>query len=313
MMLETKSGKILLGVGDDDVGGAVAYAVAEARRRRVGVHVLHAVPMVRVGLEPTAMVLEGETLCAEGGRILAEIARRLEHELEELPVSTELHHGPAVSALVCESRYAGLVVLQRRELSSLRRIATLSVTNAVAGRAQAPVVVVPCDWRPRPEDEHLVVAGIEGIETSAVVVRAALDEARVRQGRVRFVHAWHLPDAYDDLVFEGAAEQKHSNRLRRNLRLALSPILRQYDDVPVEVVVAHARPADLTVAAAGRAGLVVMGRHRSTRPWGSHLGSIVRAVLRESTSPVLVVDPSTHETLIRPTYSNTDMQTEATQ
>lgn len=291
-MLEIKPGKVLLGVGDEDVEGALAYAVAEARRRGVGVHVLHVVPGVTVGADPTAMVMEGGTLTAQGAQVVAAVARRLEHQLGDLPVSTELHTGPVGPALTGASRNAGVVVLQRQRMGRPGRIPTFSVTNAVAAHAEVPVVAVPAGWQPDPERDRVVVAGLGEVEVSPDVVRTALQEAARRDGRVRLVHAWHYSETYDDLVFAGAAGHAHEDRVRRDLEAALAPLLAEHPEVPVEVVATRTRPADLLVAESHPAGVVVLGRHRSSIPWGPHLGSVVRAVLRESACPVLVVDPA---------------------
>lgn len=68
-------------------------------------------------------------------------------------------------------------------------------------------------------------------------------------------------------------------------------MLRAYDDVPTELVVVHERAAEALVRAGERSSLLVVGRHRHTIPLGPHLGSVVRAVLRHATCPVMVVDP----------------------
>ena len=291
-MLDIEPRKVLLAVGDEDVEGALAYAAEEARRRGVGVHVLHAVPPVTVGLDPTAMVVEGDVLREAGELLLASVSGRLEHLLGDLPVSTVLHHGSVVPGIVHESRHAGVVVLQRQRMGRPGRIPTLSVTNAVAAHAHVPVTAVPAGWRPSPERERLVVVGLGDVELSVAVVGVALEQARARGGALRLVHAWQYTEAYDDIVFEGARRRAHEDRLRRDVDAALAPLVADYPDVPVEVVVSHGRPADRVVAESAVAGLVVLGRHRASLPWGPHLGSVVRAVLRESRCPVLVVDPA---------------------
>ena len=295
-MLESLPGKILLGVGDEDVEGALSYAAAEARRRAVGVHVLHAVPALTFGGDPTAMVIEGDTLTAQGGTIVAAVAGRLEHELGDLPVSTELHTGPVVAALTGASRHAGIVVLQRQRMGRPGRIPTLSVTNAVAAHAHVPVVAVPAGWHPDPDRDRTVVAGLGDVEVSPEVVRTALEETARRGGSLVLVHAWHHSDTYDDVIFAGATGQAHEDRVRRDLDAALAPLLAEHPDVPVEVIAIRDRPADVLVEQSRTAGVLVLGRHRSSIPWGPHLGSVVRAVLRESLCPVIVVDPAPDET-----------------
>lgn len=294
-MLETKPAKVLLGIGAEDVEGALAYAAAEAARRGVGVHLLHVVAGVAgigvLGVEPSMMVIEGDALRDRGNLILEEAAGRLAGLLAELPVSTELHTGPVVPAITGTSRHAAVVVLQRQRMGHPGRIPTLSVTNAVAAHSDVPVVAVPAGWQPDADRDRLVVVGIGDGEVSVELVRTGLEEARRRGGRVRLVHAWHYSDSYDDVVLAGSAVVAYDDQLREQLGSALAPLLAEFPDVPAELVSVRARPADLLVAESAIAGVVVLGRHRSSMPWGPHLGSVVRAVLRESTCPVVVVDP----------------------
>lgn len=293
-MLDIKPGRILLGVADENAEGAVEYAAAEARRRHVGVHVVHVVPMLALGSAPDTATLRGDVLVKVGAGLLADVAGRLEHELgEDLPVTTEIHDGSAAPALVAESQHAGLVVLQRRRHGLPGHVPTLSVTSGVATHGHAPVVVVPQGWHADPERDGLVVVGVGDVAVAADVVGLALADGRARSGRVRFVHAWSYNAAYDDLVFEGAAGREHESGLRHDLERSLVAPLQGFEDVPTEVLVAHARPADLLVAQSRPAGLVVLGRHHPAAPWPPHLGSVVRAVLREAESPVAVVGPAT--------------------
>lgn len=293
-MLETKPAKVLLGVGDEDVEGALAYAAAEAVRRGVGVHLLHVVPgagIAAMAVEPSMMVIEGDALRDRGSRLLEDVAGRLEHQLADLPVSTELHTGPVVPAITGTSRHAAVVVLQRQRMGRPGRVPTLSVTNAVAAHADVPVVAVPAGWQPDEERDRSVVVGLGDAAVSVQVVRTGLEEARRRGGRVRLVHAWHYADSYDDVILAGAVCAAYDERVRDELEGALAPLLAEFPDVPAEVVSVRARPADLLVAESATAGVLVLGRHRSSMPWGPHLGSVVRAVLRESSCPVVVVDP----------------------
>ena len=61
--------------------------------------------------------------------------------------------------------------------------------------------------------------------------------------------------------------------------------------VPYRVDVRRSSVADALVQASGSSDLLVVGRHDSQVPLGSHLGPIARAVLREAECPVLLVDP----------------------
>lgn len=77
------------------------------------------------------------------------------------------------------------------------------------------------------------------------------------------------------------------------LRGELEPLADKFADVPLDVAVRYGRAADELIKDAGHSDLVIVGRHRPRRRLGSrHLGSIVRAVLRESGFPVMIVNPA---------------------
>lgn len=281
---------LLIGVGADDVEPALAYVVAEAGRRGGEVRVAHAIAPLERASVPPPLEVDGDTLRVVGTKVLEEVAHRLEHALpEDVPVVTALLHGPAAHALVGASAESRRVVVQRRPRSA-RHLRTLAVLGNVAGHAHAPVVVVPPGWEPDPERERAVVLGLDDVLTSPQLLAAALDEVAVRGGRLRIVHAWYFSDLYDEIAFAGPALGLHEDELRADLTRELAPTLDRHPDVPVDLAVVHGRPADVLVEETRAAGLLVLGRHRATVPWGSHLGSVVRAVLHEAECPVLVLD-----------------------
>ena len=180
---------------------------------------------------------------------------------------------------------------------------TLSVTNGVATRARVPVVSVPTGW-----DEHAssapVCVGVKDPALSHEVVRLALEEARGRQVPLRILHGWHYTDGYDDVVFDDEARTAHEIELRLMLTERLATLLAEYDDVQTELVIQHAHAADALVDESRTAGLLVLGRHQSRISFAPHLGSTVRAVLKESRCPVMAVDPEP-----RPAEPDTDEAT----
>ena len=267
---------ILVGVSREDGDAAMAFVAAEVERYGGPVRVAHAVlPLERTDLPapPSAEVA----------------AARLGERLPGVPVQAVLLRGIASSALVDASGSARRVVLQRRRRTK-GHLRTLATTGNVAAHAAAQVVVVPPEWRPDAAREPHVVVGVDDVLTSPQLLTTALEEAAVRGGRLRIVHAWFYSDTYDGVAFAGPALQRHEDELRANLTRELAPVLGHHGDVPTELVVAHGRPADVLVEASRAAGLLVLGRHRASVPWGSHLGSVVRTVLRRSECPVLVLD-----------------------
>ena len=287
-MLETTPRKVMVGVtAEEDVSAAVEFAVGEARRRRVGIHLVHVVHPVLISPDGVPITIEERAVRKLGREALDAAAAAVEHRLDDQPVTTELVRGTTVGALVETAENAGLVVLQHQRMGRGRLAPTLSTTTPVAALAPTPVVAVPAGWT-GPPDPLVVTVGVADPHESAEVVRAALDEARLWGARLRILHAWHYSDAYDDLIFTGHHQDEVE---KRDLVQALAPLLADYPDVETDVTARHARAADALVDESGRASLVVVGRHRHAIPLGPHLGSVVRAVLRHATCPVMVVDP----------------------
>ncbi|CAI9407692.1 universal stress protein [Nocardioides sp. T2.26MG-1] len=290
-MPEIRTDAVMVGVTDaKDVSGALRFAEAEARRRGVGVHLVHVTPPVPLG--PVGQ----DEVDRTGRELLENTARAVGSERGgDLLVTTELVHGSVASSLVDAAEHAGLVVLQHQRMGRPGPVITLSITNPVAALSQVPVVAVPAGWREDrdgPDDpEDRITVGADSGDGAPAVVAAALAEARIRGRGVRVLHAWHFRDPYDDLVFDGPAGDAHTEERRRLLADRLAGVLGEYHDVPAELVVVHERAADALVAAGGHTSLLVVGRHRHTIPLGPHLGSVVRAVLRHATCPVMVVDP----------------------
>ena len=293
-MLETTPRRVLVGVASGDpVDAALDFAVSEALRRGVGVHLVHAVNPVLLAADAQSWEVIERSVRRAGSDALEAAAATVEHRLgQEHPVSTELVHGPASPALVTESERACVVVLQQPPLGDRSHLLTLSVTNGVAARAHVPVVAVPTGW-----DEHAstapVVVGVKRPGLSQEVVRLALEEARARQVPLRILHVWRYTDAFDDVVFDAGARAEHETELRRVISDGLAALLAAYADVATELVLRHDHAADVLVEESRTAGLLVLGRHQATISPTPHLGSIVRGALKESRCPVMVVDPVT--------------------
>lgn len=294
-MLELEPHKVLVGVdAEADAESALRFAAREAVRRECGVHVVHVLHPLYVGPPELAdlTMINGE-LRRAATEVVVRASRRLEELVEgAVPVSTEIVHGTVVASLVECSEHASLVVLQHQEMGQRRHhIGTLSITNGVAARAHAPVVAVPDGWLPEEGRAEVISVGVETLPASAPLVRAALGRAAETGARVRLVHAWWFSDTYDDLVFAGQAGVERSGQIRREVAEDLAVLLGEHPDVPTQLVVEHAHPADALVLESREATLVVVGRHDPKLPLGSHLGPITRAVLDGSTCPVLVVAP----------------------
>lgn len=287
--MDTQQPIIVVGVaGREDSAAAVRYAADECHRRHLPVVLVHVLHPMLAGPDADLIAVTNEPVLDRAHQMIEEVAAELRNLLgPDAPVSTRLvvgHPAPALS----EVAQAAVIVLQPERMGQVTHIPTYSVTSSVAARPGPPVVAVPLDWsEPEP---GMVTVGVDADGGPGHLLTAAFEEAQSRGVGLRVVHAWTY-SVYDDVVYPGEEAQRHSNELAERIRAELGPLANKFSDVAVDLVVHHGRPADALVAESRRTSLVVVGRHRTSRRTGRHLGSIGRAVLREARCPVMVVDP----------------------
>lgn len=287
---------IMVGVaGREESDAAVRYATSDAQLRGLPVQVVHVIhPMlVDPSGDAAPAMLNTEPTWRAGSELLDETADRIRRQLGPEPqVTTRLIIGHPASALAEAGGEAAVIVLQPERMGRHRHVPTYSVTNAVAARSRRPVVAVPARWD-QSAPAGVVTVGVDAADESAQLVQAAFEEAQSRSASLRVLHTWHYSDAYDDVVFPGSEKDAHSAALSVDLRTQLGPLADKFTDVPLDLDVRHGRAADELLRESTHSDLMIVGRHRTRRRHdGRHLGSIVRAVLRESRCPVMIVNPA---------------------
>ncbi|MBD3926583.1 universal stress protein [Nocardioides cavernae] len=289
--------RIVVGVGPEEVESALAFAAAEAVRAGCGLHLVHAVDLTPMAADH--VLLPAVDMDAWGAGRIAE-AVKLADELVDgaVPVTHDLVRGTPVGALVEVGRTARMVVLEHRHLSRLSRIVNRTVAGGVAAHLRVPVVAVPSGWRPDGEP-RVVVAGVDVPERSDEVLRAALAEAHARGARLRLVHSWSLPTAYEGM-FPPEDVRGWSDTARAEVCAALDRVGDLTAAMDADVRVEQGRASEVLVEASAGAELLVIGRHDPLVPIGSHVGPVARAVLREATCPVLLATPRPHRAAYHP-------------
>jgi nucleotide-binding universal stress UspA family protein len=251
---------------------------------------------------PDAVLLDH----AEPGRVGLDTLEAAVERAEDLvagraEVTSALVHGPVVpSILEAAEGAARAVVMQRRDLSRMIRTVTRSVTSGVASRAHVPVVSVPAGWSERAAghdqgNDHgrpLVTVGVDVPERCAAVVAVAAAEARSRGAALRVLHTWWFPSVYDDIITSRVENGAWADRAREEIDRVLADLGDVVAGLTVEVDARHAHPADALIDAGRESTLLVVGRHDPLVPFGSHLGPVARAVLREATCPLLLASPT---------------------
>ncbi|MCF6376874.1 universal stress protein [Nocardioides KLBMP 9356] len=279
--------QVVVGVGTEDMRAALAVAAEEAVRARCGLHLVRAVHVPAVSAETLLVLPEVE----DHSRVLLAAAVEQAEELVKgaVPVTQRLVVRAPVPALVDAGQGARMVVLAHRRMSRAARLVERSVTNAVATRLEVPVVAVPSGWQR--SGSPLVVAGIDEADRAEDVLRAAIGEARARGASLRLVHSFAVPAVYEDLLVGAGEVRRWEERGRAELCAAVDRLGDASVATEAEVVVRSGRAADVLLAEAADADLLVLGRHDPLVPIGSHLGPVVRAVLRDAPCPVLLITP----------------------
>ncbi|MEQ6900520.1 universal stress protein [Nocardioides sp. YIM 152588] len=291
-MLDSNPNPVIVAVGHEPIEAALRFAVAEARRTGCGVHLVHTLRRQHDGPESVLVTISDREFV---GRQALEAARERTRALlgDDLPISAEILHGPVVSALVSGSAEARMIVLEHRDLSTLRRVVTRSTASGVAARARVPVVSVPARWdpdAPRPA-EAAVTVGVDIPDRAEQLLRVAAAEARARGAVLRVLHTWSLPAPYEDLVVTRTEDDRWGERANAEIKRMLQGLGEDVDGVTVQVDTVHAPAPDALIAASRESELLVVGRHDPVVPFGSHLGPVARAVLNETACPIMLADP----------------------
>jgi nucleotide-binding universal stress UspA family protein len=282
---------IVVAVGDEDEpDAAVRFAAAEAVRDGCPLRIVHVIHPPALGPGPEQMLLSFDGAEIVGEQLLqAAVDRAEEIVAGRVPVGKRLGRGPVVPVLVELSEHADRVVLQHRNLSGLRRVFTGSVCSGVAGRAHAPVVSVPERWTTR--DTARVVVGVDDSTGLSPLLEPAFELAADRKASLVVLHAWYIPSMYGEAMLGRSAVEKARKTIKDQIADEMAVWQSAYPTVDAELVVSHARPADALVALSRDSDLLLLGR-RSAAHSLTHLGSVARALIRESRCPVMVLPPA---------------------
>ncbi|WEO93901.1 universal stress protein [Streptomyces sp. FXJ1.172] len=267
---------LVVGVDGSEASlGAVDWAAAEAAR--------HAVPLQLVHSAAGA----GES---EATAVIRAASARARKRAPAVPLSSEVSHGDAASALLGIGHNAFALVLGSRGCGDLDSMLLGSVGLAVAARADCPVVVVRGTAEHRDARFGSVVVGVEDGEGSGTAVDFAFREARVRDCRLVAVHAWTAPSG---ACTTSRAPSWFLEAHRRPPAQVLDDALRhpadRYRDTPVNRQLIEKPARRALLEAASTADLLVVGARRRLGHPGLQLGLINHALLHHAPCPVAVV------------------------
>lgn len=283
----TTSLPVVVGVdGDEHSARALRYAVSEAHRHRAGITIVHAINETQPIATPVA--LYNADAFSEVARRLVADAEKAVHELDpDLHVRTVVEPGSCAAVLATVGENASAIVVGHRDRSLVSRILTHSIATGVAARAHSPVVSVPQGWE-EPQQPRPVVVGVDEATSEHDALVVAFAQAERRNTALVVLHAWRLPTAYDETIVSQVAVEEWRADAVDQLSTALASMREEHPGVEVEVAVRHEHPASALVKASHGSDLVVVGRRGHGAPFGHHLGSTGRALIREAACPVMI-------------------------
>lgn len=287
--MSDKRSPVVVGVdGTDGSSAAIRYAALDAQRHGVALLLVHVEPD-EVSVAPMFPSIEGG-LREVGDRLLHEATATAAAIAPDVTTSELRRTGQRAAALAGESVGARAVVLGHEPRSLIDRVVTGSTAVGVAARADCPVIVVPHDWDPDLRVGRVVV-GLKSLTHHSNTLDQAFAEAADRGARLVIMHAWRLPPAYADLV----AGRGGVDAWRVSCETAIGDLIARlrldHPGVDVSVEAVYDQAARTLLHASTEADLLITGRRGHGVPHEFRLGSTVRAVLRQTRCPLMVVPP----------------------
>jgi nucleotide-binding universal stress UspA family protein len=277
--------KILVAMDGSASGeNALRQALALACVEKCWVRVVTVVPPFEGELELTGVGDVHEAILRPGRAILAR-AEAIAGESGGL-IKTSLEEGEAsqrIAAIAAEER-CGLVVMGRRGISRLERMAIGSVTARVIGHSPVDVLVVPLGtaigWKS-------VLVATDGSAHSAAAAAKAVDFAASYGGRVVALAVVDLPEevyavapgTVDILIAKARGHVRPVAAMSEKAGVSCATAIRE--GVPAATIV--------QVAQEEAAGVIVVGSHGRTGLARLLMGSVTEKVIGHAPCPVLVV------------------------
>ncbi|AJE83637.1 universal stress protein [Streptomyces physcomitrii] len=275
--------------GSDGSLEAVDWAAAEAARSALPLRLVYASAWQHYEQHLPTSGTERPEERVYADNLVATAANRARKAEPGIDVSASTEPGDAVSVLLDQAHRASQLVLGTRGHGTVLGMLLGSVSLTVAARAVCPVVVVRDGGRP--VHGGRVVVGLGSGAQAVTALRYALEEARVRQGELIAVRAWHAPahEALEDPLLTASPHAALHRQAAELTARALDAVADRSEGVRVTTRLVEG-PAHLAlVKESADADLLVVGARRRHQWYGLQLGPTSHAALHHAHAPVAVV------------------------
>lgn len=292
---DVPTGSVVVGVdGSEPAAEALDWAVAEASRLGVGLHILSAREVFAAATPLDGTLAWSEAAIAEAGddtdRIVEEALTTAREAAPDLQITQSRPWGGAARVLVEASERARLIVLGHRGRGRVTSAVLGTVSLQTAAHARCPVVVLRPGQNSHPRRSHHVVVGVDGSRDSIRAAQFAFDAA-APDGTVAVVHAWWL-EVVDGVVVTTPESTQWGQVVAEKTAQtdkALDGLREAHPDVTVDVRIERAHATEYLLQAATDADLLVVGSRGRGGFAGLLLGSVSQHMLVQSPCPVAVV------------------------
>jgi nucleotide-binding universal stress UspA family protein len=137
---------------------------------------------------------------------------------------------------------------------------------------------------------HLIVVGVDGSDEAKAAFRWAVEEARLRDARVRVVHAWWVyPVIVPGTPLTADAWARLEESAKELVESFVAETVGEDSDVEIEAVAVHGTAAEVLVEEAARADLLVVGSRGHGGFAGLLLGSVSQQCAHHARCPLVIV------------------------
>ena len=282
--------RVLVGYdGSADADAAVAYGVAEARRRGAELALVYAVDDI-VFNSAWGVVFDPEEIKRGAERMLGAVTDEIIAQgVPKESIRAEVLLGAPAATLARLSEWASLVVLGRRSDPSAKAFVG-STAVGVAGVSRCPVIVVCADNVPPAEPYGRIgVAVSSATRGERASLPWALGEARRLGAGLSVLSVCKAPQGrwFGGPVLTAEQQEEAIVAVRERVNALVGAAREGFGDIPVDVDVSYGSPVDVLASRSESLDLLVVEVQPSFPVFA--VGGVARGVMTHARCPVALL------------------------